>query len=42
MLLRNELEKFDCSAYMGVTRVSFFTGVCGRIGGGRRENTLLE
>ena len=40
LLLRNELEKFDCCAYMGVTTGSCFTGVCGTIGG-RREYTLL-
>jgi class 3 adenylate cyclase len=38
--LSNELKKFDCGAYMGITTGTAFTGVCGTIGG-RREYSLL-
>ena len=38
--LVNELKKFDCGAYIGITTGSCFTGVCGTIGG-RREYSLL-
>ena len=40
LTLINELKKFECGAYMGVTTGSCFTGVCGTIGG-RREYSLL-
>jgi adenylate cyclase 10 len=39
-LLSQELKKFNCEAYMGLTTGSCFTGVCGTIGG-RREYSLL-
>lgn len=38
--LSNELKKYNCGAYMGITTGSAFTGVCGTIGG-RREYSLL-
>ena len=40
LTLINELKKYNCGAYMGVTTGSCFTGVCGTIGG-RREYSLL-
>lgn len=38
--LVNELKKFNCGAYMGITTGSSFAGVCGA-SGGRREYSLL-
>jgi adenylate cyclase 10 len=40
LTLINELKKYKCGAYMGITTGSCFTGVCGTIGG-RREYSLL-
>ena len=40
LTLINELKKFGCGAYIGITTGSCFTGVCGTIGG-RREYSLL-
>ena len=40
MDLSNELKKYNCGAYMGITTGSAFTGVCGTVGG-RREYSML-